>query len=32
VSSAEVFAFIIMPIAVTGFGWLLAWLGRHYIP
>jgi hypothetical protein len=32
VTSTEVLAFIIMPIVVTGFGWLLAWRGRRYIP
>lgn len=31
-SDTEVLAFIIMPVVVTGLGWLLAWLGRRYIP
>jgi hypothetical protein len=32
VSNTEVLAFVIMPIVVTGFGWVLAWLGRRHIP
>src|SRR5690348_9278329 len=32
VSNTEVLAFVIMPVVVTGLGWLLAWLGRRYIP
>jgi hypothetical protein len=31
-SDIELLAFVIMPIVVVGFGWLMAWLGRRYIP
>jgi hypothetical protein len=31
VSKTQVLAFIVMPVVVTAFGWLLAWLGRRYI-
>jgi hypothetical protein len=31
-SDIELLAFVIMPIVVMAFGWLLAWLGRRYIP
>jgi hypothetical protein len=32
VSDIELLAFVIMPVAVVGFGWIMAWLGRRYIP
>ena len=31
-SDIELLAFVIMPIVVVGLGWLMAWLGRRYIP
>ena len=31
-SSIELLAFVIMPVAVVALGWLMAWLGLRYIP
>ena len=31
-SNIELLAFVVMPVAVVALGWVMAWLGRRYIP